>query len=326
MASLTSVLRGHAALVYICIALLCFTRATAQQLLNFGAGALPTCAEQCAFLTQAQTACVPPAAPVTNQQTYMGCFCQSAYLTALKSDASAVCGNVCQGADLTQIQSWYASTCAANTNAAANPTTTTTTAAGAQETTTATTPTTATTATQGGSTSTSTASSSSSSNGTKKNQPVQSWWAGHWKWILMLILIFVLLGLLSFLAVWLRRRHRRKRDAVAGRFNDGITTRSMTQVDGGVSGAPPGYPYNTRPRGRPTSSIVESPDGVGRGVSGSTTTLSRVREAGGEAGPGGVISTASDGSSDSRGVTPNPPGETRNPKGKLRARISEEQV
>jgi len=46
----------------------------------------------------------------------------------------------------------------------------------------------------------------------------------------MLIVIFVGLALLTALAIFLRRRHRRNRDRSKGRFNDGITNRSMTNA------------------------------------------------------------------------------------------------
>lgn len=108
--------------------------AGAQQLLVYGDDALPACAQQCPVLSQAQAACVPPAAPVTDQATYESCFCQSGYLTQLKSDPSALCGSVCTAAsDLSQIQQWYAQNCVNDgSNAAAQVTTVviTTTSAG----------------------------------------------------------------------------------------------------------------------------------------------------------------------------------------------------
>lgn len=84
---------------------------TSSTLLNFGPGALPSCANTCTALYNAQTACVPPAAPATNQASYTGCFCQSAYLAPLYRSAAGVCDQACGGADLTQIQRWYAGLC-----------------------------------------------------------------------------------------------------------------------------------------------------------------------------------------------------------------------
>ena len=88
--------------------------ATAQiQILQFGTGDLPSCAQTCPTLLNAQTVCIPPGAPVTNVQTYKSCFCQSGYLNTLATDASTICDTTCTSqTDRTQIQSWYASYCA----------------------------------------------------------------------------------------------------------------------------------------------------------------------------------------------------------------------
>ena len=92
--------------------------ASAQvQILQFGSNQLPTCAQNCQVLLNAQIVCVPPAAPVTNAQTYKSCFCQSGYLNTLGTDASTICDTTCTSqTDRTQIQSWYKSYCA-NANA-----------------------------------------------------------------------------------------------------------------------------------------------------------------------------------------------------------------
>ncbi|PNS20643.1 pre-mRNA-processing-splicing factor 8 [Sphaceloma murrayae] len=199
----------------------------AQQLLVFGPNALPTCAQGCQYLSQAQAACVPPAAPATTQQTYLACFCQSAYLVNLRNDATQVCGNVCQGSDLPLISQWYTNTCNAGADTSAPQPTTTAVETAVVSTTSATTaaPSSTTTTT----TTTSTAASQSGAAASSSGQP-RSWWSGHWRWVLMIILIVILLSSLTVLGVWLRRRHRRKRDLMGGRFNDGITTRAMTHT------------------------------------------------------------------------------------------------
>ncbi|KAK4996812.1 hypothetical protein LTR66_003660, partial [Elasticomyces elasticus] len=88
----------------------------AQQLLVYGANALPACAQQCSLLQQAQAVCVPPAAPATNQAAYESCFCQSAYLRTLYTTPNGVCDAFCTAqSDLVQIQQWYIRSCNAGT-------------------------------------------------------------------------------------------------------------------------------------------------------------------------------------------------------------------
>lgn len=90
---------------------LLFASVKAQTLLVYGENDLPTCAQQCQVLQQAQSACVPPAAPVTNQATYESCFCQSGYLSTLSSSATSVCDGICSASDQVKIQSWYTTNC-----------------------------------------------------------------------------------------------------------------------------------------------------------------------------------------------------------------------
>ena len=75
---------------------------------------LPVCAPACPVLIQAQSGCVPPAAPVTNQATYQSCFCQSGYLTSLKSSSNNICAPQCSDSDFAAIESWYKGLCTVN--------------------------------------------------------------------------------------------------------------------------------------------------------------------------------------------------------------------
>jgi hypothetical protein len=93
--------------------------ASAQQLLVYSDSALPACAQQCTVLQNAQTGCIPPAAPVTDATIYESCFCQSGYLTTLKAAGSTICSDVCGASDVAKIASWYQSNCADNGVAAA---------------------------------------------------------------------------------------------------------------------------------------------------------------------------------------------------------------
>ena len=82
----------------------------AQQILQFGPGQLPQCAQSCQLLTNAQTACI--SVPTTEHS----CFCQSAYLTQqtnLYQTDSGVCTDTCpQDSDRQQIQNWFKGYCA----------------------------------------------------------------------------------------------------------------------------------------------------------------------------------------------------------------------
>ena len=73
---------------------------------------LPPCAQTCPVLVQAQNACVPPAALVTNPATYQSCFCQSAFLVSLRSTSNSnICVPQCPDGDFATIISWYKSLC-----------------------------------------------------------------------------------------------------------------------------------------------------------------------------------------------------------------------
>lgn len=88
-----------------------FSFASSQSSQPFIPTTLPPCAQQCATLQQAQTGCVPPAAPVTDQGTYLSCFCESALLKPLSATPSTVC-SACSPADLQTLQSWFSGFCA----------------------------------------------------------------------------------------------------------------------------------------------------------------------------------------------------------------------
>lgn len=70
---------------------------------------LPSCARQCAQLTQAQAACT------TTPSTEKTCFCQSAYLTVqtnLFNTADGTCAAECPSADdRKKIQTWFIGIC-----------------------------------------------------------------------------------------------------------------------------------------------------------------------------------------------------------------------
>ena len=82
------------------------------QTVSLLASNLPSCANSCTVLTQAESSCTPPLAPVTSNQIYESCFCQSALLTSLFSNAAVqgVCPS-CSAADMLTIQKWYQGVC-----------------------------------------------------------------------------------------------------------------------------------------------------------------------------------------------------------------------
>ncbi|KAL1637688.1 hypothetical protein SLS58_009219 [Diplodia intermedia] len=185
--------------------------AHAQTLIDFSQ--LPACASTCTNFVNAQTGCVPPAAAVTTQQTYVSCFCQSALLTNLRAGSGADCASVCpNAADQTSIQQWYAAFCASGGQAVTSSATSSTTSA--------------TGATSSAADSTSTSNSNAVINdydgdGDPSNNYEGSWISAHWKWVIMLAVIFLAMIAFSILGVWLKRRHRARRDAQRSNLGHG---------------------------------------------------------------------------------------------------------
>ncbi|KAF2159926.1 hypothetical protein M409DRAFT_29535 [Zasmidium cellare ATCC 36951] len=203
---------------------------TAQQgVLVNGNSQLPQCAQGCQALQQAASGC-PGGTGSANQATWV-CFCQSAFLTSLKtSSASTLCNTACTNpTDAQQIGTWYTTNCgsdfgasehaggttgdAATTSAAAGPSSSSTAAGQA-------------TATPSSVAGGSDADSGNSNFSAGKTQSSGDWWSTHYKWIIMLIVLVICLPLLAFLAVCLKRRYDRKQDQINGGFNEGITQRA----------------------------------------------------------------------------------------------------
>jgi len=106
-------------------------------------------------------------------------------------------------ADRQVLRSWYNNFCAQVKNGI-DPTTTTSTVAGSN-------PTVA-TSTLNISSGTAAATVTVTSTATASHAN-QTWIGGHWKWVLMLVVLVVGLIALTWLAIWLKRRHRRKIEA-----------------------------------------------------------------------------------------------------------------
>lgn len=119
---------------YTLLLALCAGAATvsAQGVLTNGNSQFPACAQACPLLVQAAQAC--SATDVASQGAWV-CFCQSAYLTNLRSSATGICDSTCTNpTDLQQVSTWYNTNCGSDFGASEHSgsgTTTTTPAAGA---------------------------------------------------------------------------------------------------------------------------------------------------------------------------------------------------
>lgn len=100
------------------LAVTTFATITAAQTIlpSAASAAFPQCALSCTQLLEAQSNCLPPAAPVTNQATYNSCFCQSSLLAQLRISPDGTCDAFCPAeSDRQLLQSWYKSYCASGT-------------------------------------------------------------------------------------------------------------------------------------------------------------------------------------------------------------------
>lgn len=185
------------------LSLFAATLVHAQTVINYDA--LPSCARNCVALKTAQDGCVPPAAQVTNQQTYVSCFCQSDFLKEFYSGSSSACSSACTSpADSTAVQEWYVNFCrtgqdgVTSSATSGSPTATGTTSA----------------STSSGTASTHSVINDPDGDGDASNNYSGSWISAHWKWVVMLAVIFLAMIFFSLLGLWLRKRHRAKHDAM----------------------------------------------------------------------------------------------------------------
>ncbi|KAJ9659215.1 hypothetical protein H2201_007479 [Coniosporium apollinis] len=229
----------------------------AQTVLNYAQ--LPVCAQQCTYLTQAQAACVNAAG---GEQA---CFCQSAYLTTLKQSPTGLCDAFCTPPDLTLIYNWYNTLCAqpAQPGTSSIPGTTLIVVTSTANPVATISP-----------TSTVRSSSNTISN-SRDDDPEGGWFANHWRWVLMLIIIFVGLVLISIIGVYLKRRHDKKKDAVSG---------NMAAHDAPYTGPPPPDTFHSKhpdvpSSGRPQMAAVAGSLGFARN---SLTSLGRDRRSRGD--------------------------------------------
>ena len=81
---------------------------TVQPFLNIAL--LPSCARSCKDLLETATKCSPPTAPVSNNATYIDCFCKNQWLRSL-NDVGEICGATCNKKDEAVIERTYGSLC-----------------------------------------------------------------------------------------------------------------------------------------------------------------------------------------------------------------------
>jgi len=144
---------------------------------------LPVCATSCGTLYDVQGACVPPIVG----EVSTSCFCADSRLKSFGNSGTAGISSICASCtttdELQKLQSWYQTLC----NIQATPTTS---------------------AGSGGS------STSSTSTSTSKPKPSvnQTWIQGHWKWVIMLVILVVAIVGGWIVASCLRRRYIRNKE------------------------------------------------------------------------------------------------------------------
>lgn len=140
--------------------------------------ALPSCATNCGPLYDANGACVPPAAPQGDENSYRSCFCSYSKLQPFKTTTAGVCDANCDAAGLNGVQQWFTGFC--NGKDAANPATT---------------------------------SGSSKSGSSGSTQGVGGdWLSTHWQWVIFIVVVVVgIAAIWTGACIW-RRKYLRKKD------------------------------------------------------------------------------------------------------------------
>jgi len=152
---------------------------------------LPACASLCGVLFDVQGACEPPVLASVSST----CFCADSRLspfmqsgtagvTSACKASAAVAGSCTATSDLEKIQSWYATFCNLK-----DPNAAVTTTAGSP------------------------ASTGTGSSSTTPKAPVnQTWFQGHWKYIVMLIVMILAIVGIWVGAIFIKRRYIRKKE------------------------------------------------------------------------------------------------------------------
>jgi hypothetical protein len=164
---------------------------------------LPACAVGCDALYAANAPCVPPEAPQAAASVYTACFCSQGVLAPLSSTTVGVCDGICDDTGLRSIASWFRGVCSVgnsgnggnggnngNGNGNGNG------------------------GNNGGESSTSTDGSQETSSGNTSGGGGGGgdWLSGHWKWVVMIVILVVaIVGIWIGACIW-RRRYLKKKD------------------------------------------------------------------------------------------------------------------
>ncbi|KAF4155144.1 hypothetical protein CNMCM8927_007157 [Aspergillus lentulus] len=164
--------------------------ATTDTILPSAASAsFPECGLSCPQLQQAADSCL--ASPEDTHAVHVSCFCQSSLLSQLKTSPDGTCDSSCTSeTDRQLLQAWYTSYCnsGGNTGGTSGAATTTVTSGAAA----------------------STSSSSSNAQAQPKEAKPKTWWDGHYKWVIMVIVLIIAFSIIAAVATWLKKRHDAK--------------------------------------------------------------------------------------------------------------------
>ncbi|KAL2830362.1 hypothetical protein BJY01DRAFT_119246 [Aspergillus pseudoustus] len=233
----------------------------------------PACGLTCPNLIQADDACTPPTTAVTNQQTYVTCFCQSALLAAFQTTPWGTCDTVCTTqADATLLQQWYNNFCANGGNTEDTDTSSDT----DDETEDSTTGSSNSNNSNNNSNNSNNNSDSNSNNtdstnstaaadtasssasGSRNNPQPQSWWDGHYKWVIMVIVLIVGFSTIAAVGIWLKKRHDAKHPNLYHGHESGSRVSSNRNFDSPVPGPLPQAAAVRRHESMNTVSIASS--------------------------------------------------------------------
>ncbi|RHZ46331.1 uncharacterized protein CDV56_103067 [Aspergillus thermomutatus] len=158
--------------------------ATTDTILPSAASAsFPECGLSCSLLQQAADSCL--ASPDDTHAVHVSCFCQSTLISQLKTSADGTCDSSCSSeSDRQLLKTWYNNYC--NSGGATTTSTAADQAAAA--------------------TTTSTSGSKVQANESKP----KTWWDGHYKWVIMVIVLVVAFSIIAAVATWLKKRHDAK--------------------------------------------------------------------------------------------------------------------
>ncbi|KAL4971884.1 hypothetical protein BDW66DRAFT_145265 [Aspergillus desertorum] len=173
---------------------------------NAASSSFPACGLTCSVLAQADDSCTPPTAQVTNQETYVSCFCQSDLLKNFHTTADGTCDDTCTSSDDRQLlQQWYVGFCNSGgdteSNAGSTESSTNKSDFGSNN---------SSGSNNNGTSSADSAADSSGSSAVSRRAAPQSWWDGHYQWVIMVIVLAVGFTVIAVVGVWVKRRHDKK--------------------------------------------------------------------------------------------------------------------